>query len=1241
MPHVFAQPGWRRNPLIITYRSMKTSPPVPAWSLRSAGFIFWSLTLLALLFASSPTRGRADTLAWSGASGSDLFWSTAGNWNPAGVPGEGDLAFFNDAGAASASGEAYINNVVSASHTVGSLIYGNTNGFHNTLLSPGVVLTVSNNAAGPALLVGTGADNGGAQTVTATLSGAGGSLVVAATNTGSQFIVRQGSASSGAHRATLDLFGLDTVDVTVGRLLVAGDGSPSSVAAHNRPAGTLFLAKTNSIRLVGGAPALNVGDSGGTSGTSFVELGITNAIFTDSLTIARQKCTATLRFNAMAIGWNPALWLRGATGERVVAMALGDNSAQTTSGVASSGTVDLSGGRVDALVNTCYLGRGLNGTGTGKATGTLTLESGTFDVNTLYLGYVNTNTAVADVTGTVNVNGSALLVVNNNLQLGRNPGAAATSIAIVNILGGTVRADSITTTSGNVNSQLYLASGTLTLTNSAGSPAAPLADVQMYGGTLDLMVKNDSTNLVTTGGTISGTTINILSLPYAKAYPAHYPLIHYSSGLFDPQLGTLPAASPSYQGYLSNNVETMTVYLVITTGPDPQKVLTWNGTPTGDWDTVTANWLAGGTPSVYRDIDEVLFDDSASGTTTVNLTTTLSPFSVTVTNSAKLYTFTGSGGLSGATGLVKQGTGTLVLGNSGVNDFVGGVTIEGGRVQLSGTSDRLPTQASVSLADQAGAELDLNNLDQTLASLSGGGASGGAVTLGSGRLTFGAGSGVYSGLLTGSGGVAKTNTGNQVLAGANSYSGGTIVSGGQLSVANLAGSGTGSGFVQVETNGIFSIGAGGPGGSIAVAVITNHGTVRLDRSDDFTLTNTIEGWGAVVKANANTLLIPISNTYTGITTINDGGLRVSHPQALGDDTGETFVSNVAGARLELTGNITLTEPIRLSQKQSAAGFAPGIVNVSGTNVLAGTIHGQTGGSYWTFRSDEGLLIVSGVFNNTTTSGNRYLRLLGTAPGDWQTDYGNNPEGGSSLNHLLKEDVGTWMLSGNNTYNGITYVGGGLLLVNGAILNSSSVLVTNGTLGGTGVIRSPVTVGAEGSLAPGVSIGTLTISNTLSLNGTSVMELSHAAADKVAGLSSVSLGGVLKIVVNGALTGTEVFRLFEADAYSGDFTTYDLPPLDPPLAWDVAAVPVNGTLRVTGGVQPPQIGAAIRTADGNFQISGTGPTGAAYRILSTTNAALPLATWTELGAGTFSDGMFSFTDLNATNHPIRFYSVVTP
>jgi fibronectin-binding autotransporter adhesin len=1209
--------------------------------LASAGE-FLALATLVTGLGAVPAHGA--TLNWSGAGDAELLWSTPGNWSPAGPPGAGDLAFFRDDGATNGSGVFFANNVLAVSTTVANLTFGNTNGFHNTLLQPGVTLTVSNNATGNAVFTGTGTDNGNAQIVTATVSGDGAALVVVATNTGSAFNVRQGTTTSGgSKRATLDLSGLDIFDLTAGRLLVAGDGS--GTAAFNRPNGTLILARTNTLRLNGTAPAINVGDGSSNGGTEFVELGQTNAVFADSMTIARQKCVSTFRFNGLFAGSNPALYLRGAAGERVTTLALGDNSAQSTSGVASTGTIDLSGGTVDARVGTSYLGRGMNGTGTGQATGTLTFDAGVFDVNTMYLGYVNINTAVATVTGTVNVNNTATLIVNNRLEMGRNPGAAAQANATLNVAGGAVRANTITTTNGSVIGMINVSGGTLAVTNFAGTPEVPLNSLNIGDSVIELSPQDSVTNIVVTMLTTLSTTnntISIRSLPVILEYPAQFPLISYATaGTYDFVLGTLPPGSPSFQGYLSNNVDQARIDLVITGGPPPPQPLTWNGNAGGDWDLSTANWLVGGLPGVFRQIDDATFDDSASGTTIVNLTTALAPHTLTVSNLTKTYTFTGTGGLSGSTGLNKQGAGTLVLANSGVNDFAGGAVIGGGKLQLGGRADLLPTNSTVTLGDAADAELDLNGWNQTIGALSGGGAGGGLVTLGSSTLAIAPGGGTYAGVISGSGGMAKTGPGIQVLSGANLYAGGTLVTGGRLSVANETGSGTGSGFVQVETNATFAIGAGGPGGSVAASFITNYGTVRLDRSDDFTLANVIVGWGGVSKVNTNTVLVPISNTYTGVTTISDGALRVSHPQALGDGVGQTSIPNAPEARLELTGDITLSEAILFAQKQSAAGLAPGIVNVSGTNTLAGPINANAGGSYWTFRTDAGKLIVSGVFSNLTTTGNRYVRLFGEAEGDWQTDYANNASG-TAVNFLEKSDGGTWTLSGNNTYNGPTTITGGRLLVNGRIQNSSSVAVTGGALGGNGVINAPVTVEVAGTLAPGTSIGTLTINNTLALSGTTEMEVSHTAADKVQGLASVILGGTLKVVVVGPLTGTESFKLFAAapGGYSGDFF-YDLPPLDAPLAWDTSSMAVDGTLRVTGGVEPPEIGTAARTGDGNFQLSGTGPGDAAYRILATTNVALPLADWVQLTSGSFSGGAFAFTDLSATNYPRRFYSVVTP
>jgi hypothetical protein len=75
--------------------------------------------------------------------------------------------------------------------------------------------------------------------------------------------------------------------------------------------------------------------------------------------------------------------------------------------------------------------------------------------------------------------------------------------------------------------------------------------------------------------------------------------------------------------------------------------------------------------------------------------------------------------------------------------------------------------------------------------------------------------------------------------------------------------------------------------------------------------------------------------------------------------------------------------------------------------------------------------------------------------------------------------------------------------------------------------------------------------------------------------------------------------------------------------------------------PPQFTNIVPGAGSSFKLSGTGPAGAGYRILASTNLALPLSNWTAAATGSFSGGVFAFTDTQATNSPQRFYRVVTP
>ncbi|MCX7723420.1 MAG: autotransporter-associated beta strand repeat-containing protein, partial [Verrucomicrobiae bacterium] len=126
------------------------------------------------------------------------------------------------------------------------------------------------------------------------------------------------------------------------------------------------------------------------------------------------------------------------------------------------------------------------------------------------------------------------------------------------------------------------------------------------------------------------------------------------------------------------------VILNITAVFDP--TLVWVGDAAGVWDVGNpANlvWkVAGsGAATYYTDGSMVRFDDTATGTTTINVSSAVSPASVTVNNTTKTYTFGGSGAISGTGLFTKRGSGMVTINTAG-NNWSGGLWIESGTVRV-------------------------------------------------------------------------------------------------------------------------------------------------------------------------------------------------------------------------------------------------------------------------------------------------------------------------------------------------------------------------------------------------------------------------------------------------------------------------------------------------------------------------------------------------------------------------------
>ncbi|EFV1103517.1 autotransporter outer membrane beta-barrel domain-containing protein [Salmonella enterica subsp. enterica serovar Typhimurium] len=253
--------------------------------------------------------------------------------------------------------------------------------------------------------------------------------------------------------------------------------------------------------------------------------------------------------------------------------------------------------------------------------------------------------------------------------------------------------------------------------------------------------------------------------------------------------------------------------------------------------------------------------------------------------------------------LTKQGDGTLILSNTG-NDY-GDTEIDGGILAAKdaaalGTGD-------VTIAESATLALSQGTLDNNVTgegqivksgsdelivtgdnNYSGGTTiSGGTLTadhadsLGSGDIdnsgVLKVGEGELENILSGSGSLVKTGTGELTLSGDNTYSGGTTITGGTLTADHADSLGSGD--------------------------IDNSGVLKVGEGD---LENTLSGSGSLVKTGTGELTLSGGNDYSGGTTINEGTLVAASTTALGTglvDNNATLVLDADG-EVSAVGGIT-------------------------------------------------------------------------------------------------------------------------------------------------------------------------------------------------------------------------------------------------------------------------------------------------------------------------------------------------
>ena len=301
-------------------------------------------------------------------------------------------------------------------------------------------------------------------------------------------------------------------------------------------------------------------------------------------------------------------------------------------------------------------------------------------------------------------------------------------------------------------------------------------------------------------------------------------------------------------------------------------------------------------------------------------------------------------------------------------------------------------------------------------------------------------------------------------------------------------------------------------------------------------------------------------------------------------------------------------------------------------------------------------IQSAIVGNGSTASDATLILTGdsTFGGTIQDVLGT---GTRKVN--LAVNGGAFTLSSSNAYTGNTTVNGGVLLVNGLLGASPVTVNAGGLLGGTGRLGGQVTLEVGGMLSP----GTGTNAGKLYLDTTTQLTWFKPGSTFQVHLNGTNAGAYDQLLPKGDLfleQPTLQIVLGYAPAIGDQFTIVDLEIGF--LDGTFAGIPNGGTVTAGGyqfqvqygaidgnslvltcvgaGLTPPTLAGGGPLTGTSFPLTFSGPAGQSYRVLTSTNVALPLTNWAVLSTGTFGAGPAAYTDTTATNRQ-RFYIIKSP
>ena len=853
----------------------------------------------------------------------------------------------------------------------------------------------------------------GATGIVRTETGLGGSAQVGGGNVfgGAMTLLNQGLISSQTSGRTVNLVAANFTNEAIAEAINGGILDISATNWSNAASGTLRALNGSTLSLSGNwsnSGALSIDNStlnlGGTFSTAGLNLaGFSRTGGTVNLTGTLTNTASTLTLNSATGSWT----LNGGTinggtlafadGQNLI---IASNNSNVLSGVTVNGdlVLNLASARLKIAGGTTFTTAhmGANSTGLGFApgqtlTGTILFEgaptgtrfvemngiAGTFTIGAAGVMRTETGFAGSAQIGGGNVFGGAMTLLNQGLISSQTSGRTVTVTPMSFTNAGTIEA---------------INGGVLSLPNGYTQTGGV---TRVNDGTINSTTININAGTVEGSGTINA-TVN-------------------SSGIINLNAdgtiaGPLNATGGSWNGQgIVTGLSTASVG-TFTIGSGAHLRANGNLNVTGAGMIAAASATAKITGSVsYLSSANSNFGGIIAGTGKT----------VTMNNAAATFTLAGANTYTGAT--------TVTAG-----------ILKAGITSVSGVSGAFGRNSPVTMANNSSAILDITGFDTQIGSLSGGGTTGGNVTLGAATLTF-AGTNtspaVYSGNISGTGGINKIGPGTQTFAGTNTYTGRTTISQGtlRLDFSTLA---TPTNILNSTSaltlgGGTFSV-LGKPGAAVASAQTLG----------DLTL-----------SAHAfSTIVLDPNNSGTGGLTLTLGNAWTRNP-------GSTLLIDLSSAN-------TGTRRVRTSSAVTGSGAA-------GPNGIFGyALVRDSGGTGFAVQDGSFNLVRNTAPGTVLTSINS---VAGTTTTDFtttSTDPGYSAVGGTLTLDNVAHAANT--LSINTTGGGTLNLGG----ASGILALTSNAMLVQGT--GNYTIQNGA-LGASGSevIVHQIGTGTLTISSAIS------------------------------------------------------------------------------------------------------------------------------------------------------------------